>query len=105
MSVISSIAIQVTREHPKSYKGIPRVQATNTRVALSKQFQDLIEPSQDGYFSQEKADFATPDPEHGVAAGFPTGTDGHINGQDISGVFAHTMGMTFPDRPLVKIPD
>jgi hypothetical protein len=50
MSVISTIAIQVTREHPKSYKGISRVQATNTRVAISKQFQDLIEPSQDGYF-------------------------------------------------------
>jgi hypothetical protein len=31
MSVISSIAIQVTREHAKSYKGIPRVRAINTR--------------------------------------------------------------------------
>jgi len=47
MSVISSIAIQVTREHPKSYAGTSRVQATNTRVALSKRFQDLIEPVRD----------------------------------------------------------
>jgi hypothetical protein len=58
MSVISSIAIQVTREHPKSYKGTPRVQATNTQVALSKQFQNLIEPSQDGYFRHFPACFS-----------------------------------------------
>ena len=44
-----SIAIQVTREHSKSYKGIPRAQTTDTLVALSKQFPDIIEPSQAGY--------------------------------------------------------